>query len=124
MKIFLPLLDNGNGSVMSAFMMDHRAAFAKRDVLITRASDSHANRGMNKIANAFLDTDCDVWINIDADIRFRRKDVDNLLDHPDLLLVYGIYPKKDDAGDPCVCTFATVEQDATGMVEVRRAGQG
>src|SRR6266480_345970 len=124
MKIFLPLLDNGNGSVMTAFMMDHIAAFKGRTVLMMRAADSHANRGMNKIANAFLDTDCDVWINIDADIRHRRIDVDNLLSHPELLLVYGIYPKKDEETDPCLCTFETVEPDANGLAEVRRSGRG
>src|SRR5947207_14166395 len=77
LKIYLPLLDNGNGSVMASFMMDHAAAFAGRKVAMARASDSHANRGMNKIATAFLETDCDVWINIDADIRFRRIDVEH-----------------------------------------------
>ena len=38
---------------------------------------------MNNIANAFLASDCDVWINIDADIRFRRVDIDQLLSHAD-----------------------------------------
>jgi predicted O-methyltransferase YrrM len=133
-KIFLPLLDNGNGSVMASFMMDHAAAFAGRKVVMIRASDSHANRGMNKIANAFLASDCDVWINIDADIRFRKMDVENLLSHiseerrkagTDLKLVYGIYPKKEDAASPCLCTFASVPvPDENGLAEVRRCGRG
>jgi hypothetical protein len=124
---------------MSSFMMDHATAFAGREVVMTRASDSHANRGMNKIANAFLESDCDVWINLDADIRFRRVDIDNLLSHafPDpnsslvtghssLSLVYGIYPKKEDAASPCLCTFAEVPEPdpITGLAEVRRCGRG
>jgi hypothetical protein len=126
-KIFLPLLDNGNGSVMASFMMDHATAFAGRKMLMARASDSHPNRGMNKIANAFLESDCDVWINIDADIRFRRLDIDKLVAHAErgVSLVYGIYPKKEDVADPCICTFETVaEPDENGLSEVRRAGRG
>ncbi len=127
--IFLPLLDNGNGSVMASFMIDHAAAFRGRTCMIARASDSHPNRGMNKIANAFLDrTECDIWINIDADIRFKRSDVDYLLEHAanGLPLVYGVYPKKQESADPCVCTFWTVPDTdmKTGLAEVRRSGRG
>jgi Methyltransferase domain len=123
--LFVPLLDNGNGSVMASFMMDHSAAFGGREVHMVRASDSHANRGMNKIANSFLDSPCDVWINIDADIRFRKMDIDNLLSH-DLPLVYGIYPKKEESAPPCLCTFADLPQPdpVTGLAEVRRCGRG
>lgn len=122
--IFVPLLDNGNGSVMASFMMDHAEAFAGRRVHMARASDSHANRGMNKVANAFLASECDVWINIDADIRFSRKDIDRLLSH-NLPLVYGIYPKKQDDTPPCLCTFNQVPvPDENGLVEVRRCGRG
>lgn len=122
--IFIPLLDNGNGQVMSGFMMDHGAAFAGREIHMVMASDSLATRGMNKIANAFLATDCDIWINIDADIRFTKHDIDRLLSH-DLPLVYGLYPKKSDSTDPCVCTFNEVPiPDERGLVVMRRAGRG
>jgi hypothetical protein len=112
---------------MSSFMMDHANAFAGRKATMIRASDSHANRGMNKIANAFLDSDCDIWINIDADIRFRRMDIDNLLAHAErgVPLVYGIYPKKEDASSPCLCTFAEVPvADKNELAKVRRCGRG
>lgn len=122
--IFIPLLDNGNGQVMSGFMMDHGAAFAGREIHMVMASDSLATRGMNKIANAFLATGCDIWINIDADIRFTKHDIDRLLSH-DLPLVYGLYPKKSDSTDPCVCTFNEVPiPDERGLVVMRRAGRG
>lgn len=122
--IFIPLLDNGNGQVMSSFMMDHGAAFGAREVFMIRASDSHACRGMNKIANAFLESPCDIWINIDADIRFTRDNIDRLLSH-DLPLVYGIYPKKQDDCPPCVCTFNEIPSpDEKGLVTVRRSGRG
>lgn len=122
--IFVPLLDNGNGQVMAAFVMDYAAAFGTREVFMIRASDSHANRGMNKIANAFLDSPCDIWINIDADIRFTRQDIDRILSH-DLPLVYGLYPKKEEACTPCVGTFDEIPKpDERGLVIVRRAGRG
>lgn len=123
--LFLPLLDNGNGDVKASFLECYTDAFAGRRVHIMRASDSHANRGMNKVANAFLKSDCDIWINIDADILFTRKDIDNLLSHGSTQLVYGIYPKKSDATEPCLCTFETVEpSNAESLVKVRRAGRG
>jgi len=125
-KIYLPLLDNGNGQVMASFMIDHAVAFGGRKAHMLRASDSHANRGMNFIANKFLESDCDVWINIDADIRFTRADVDRLLGH-DLPLVYGIYPKKEDTSSPtpCLATFDKApEPDENGLAEVRRCGRG
>lgn len=122
--IFLPLLDNGSGQVMASFVMDYTAAFRDREVYIIRASDSHADRGMNKIANAFLDSPCDIWINIDADIRFTKENIDQLISH-DLPLVYGLYPKKQDDCPPCVCTFDKVPvTDERGLAVVRRAGRG
>ncbi len=114
---------------MQSFMMDWQEAFTKRNVHLASAHDSHANRGMNKIANDFLETDCDVWINIDADIRFRRVDIDRLLEHAErgVPLVYGIYPKKEDITNACLCTLTSdlpQPDPVTGLVEVRRSGRG
>lgn len=128
MKLFVPLLDNGNGSVMSPFMRDFFDAFRDREMVFALASDSHANRGMNKIANAFLLSDCDVWFNVDADIRFRRQDVDMMIEHVEngVALVYGIYPKKEEKTEPCLCVFPNMDQPdpKTGLVELRRSGRG
>lgn len=122
--IYIPLLDNGNGQVMSGFMLDHGPAFAGREIHMVMASDSLATRGMNKIANSFLNSTCDIWINIDADIRFTKDNIDRLLSH-DLPLVYGLYPKKQDDCPPCICTFNEVPKpDERGLVIVRRAGRG
>lgn len=123
--IFLPLLDNGAGDIKANFLLAYASAFAGRQVHVMRASDSHADRGMNAIANAFLKSDCDVWINIDCDIIFTANDISRLLSH-DLPLVYGIYPKKEDVCAPCLCTLTNEqpEPDANGLVEVRRCGRG
>lgn len=123
--LFVPLLDNGNGEIKAAFHLCHGEAFAGRVIQEMSASDSHANRGMNKVACAFLKSDCDIWINIDADILFRKMDIDNLLSHGDAKLVYGIYPKKQENTEPCLCTFATLPvPDENELAVVRRAGRG
>ncbi len=128
MKLYVPLLDNGNGSVMSAFMQDFFAAFRIHDIMNPRHGDSHPNRGMNKIANDFLKSDCDLWFNIDADIRHRPLDVYYLLEDVEkrgLDLVYGIYPKKDEKTEACLGTFDDIHADfETPLVEVRRSGRG
>jgi hypothetical protein len=114
---------------MASFMICHARAFAGRDVQLDRASDSHANRGMNKVANAFLASDCDVWINLDADIHFTPLDVENLLSHCSgssaVPLVYGLYPKKQDDAPPCIGTFDELPiPDARNLATVRRCGRG
>lgn len=123
--LFVPLLDNGNGDIKAAFMCDFWEAFKGREVIFARASDSHANRGMNKVACAFLKTDCDWWINIDADILFTRRNIDHLLSHGDAKLVYGIYPKKSDETEPCLGTFDIVLPPTDeNLVTVLRSGRG
>lgn len=123
--LFIPLLDNGNGDVKANFMLCAIEAFANYKIHMIRASDSHAGRGMNKVANAFLDSGCDIWINIDADLHFCAKDIERLLSH-NLPLVYGVYPKKQDDTPSCICTLTNDQPlpDENGLVEVRRAGRG
>lgn len=123
--LYVPLLDNGNGDIKASFMVAFWEAFKGREVIFARASDSHANRGMNKVACAFLKTDCEWWVNIDADILFTRRDIDHLLSHGDAKLVYGIYPKKSDDTEPCLGTFPQVDPpNDEHLVKVRRAGRG
>ncbi len=123
--LYVPLLDNGNGDVKANFMLCHSAAFSGRVVHMSRASDSHAGRGMNKVAADFLLSGCDVWINIDADIHFSASDIDKLIGHG-LPLVYGVYPKKEEATPACIATLTdeTPVPDKNGLVEVRRCGRG
>lgn len=126
MKIFLPILDNGGGSVKTAYMESVLQAFGSGgyNVFIKRASDSHANRGMNKITADFLESDCDEMLVIDGDIVFGRQQVDFLFEH-DLPLVYGAYPKRQREMSLCLCTLEGFEPDpAAKLIEVRRAGRG
>jgi len=124
MRLFVPLLNNGNGDIKANFMVCWAEAFSGKDVFICSISDSHAGRAMNKTACSFLDSGCDIWVNIDADILFTKKDIDHLLEG-NLPLVYGVYPKKNDACEPCLGTFdVRPEPDETGRAVVRRAGRG
>ena len=122
--IFVPLLHNGNGSVMANFMMCHGEAFAGRTIDMRAIGDSHAGRGMNRTACDFLESDCDTWLNIDADILFTSKDVARILG-PNIPLLYGLYPKRQEDTPPCLGTFAQgpIERP-DGLVEVRRCGRG
>ncbi len=126
MKIFLPILDNGGGNVKSAYMESVLGAFGSGgyNVFIKRASDSHPNRGMNKITADFLESDCDEMLVIDGDIVFGRKQLDFLFEH-DLPLIYGAYPKRQKDLALCLCTLDGFEPDPTAkLIEVRRAGRG
>lgn len=126
--LFVPLLCNGSGEVKKQFMVAFDFAFNGRNIIrpLPEISGSHPDRGMNHTAKAFLDSEADWWLNIDADIVFTRKDVDNLLSHgPDVPFISGIYPKKQADTPPCLCTFAELpEPNESGVATVRRVGRG
>lgn len=123
--IFLTVLDNGNEDVKRNYMIAFFWAFKDKDVRICAVSDSSPTRNGNRAAADFLESECDVWVNIDADIIFQTKDVDNLLSHPELL-VFGIYPKKNEQCHPCCATLENKEPVANeaGLKIMRRCGRG
>lgn len=86
-------------------------------------NDSNADRAMNKAACNFLSSDCDLWLNIDADIDFTAEHVRRLIAW-ELPLVYGIYPKKEEATNPCLSTFEELITRDDGLMEVKRCGRG
>lgn len=64
---------------------------------------------------------------IDIDTEFTVNDVQRALSHlrRGLKAVWGIYPKKQEDGAPCLNTWPEVKPpDEYGLVEVRRAGRG
>ena len=79
-------------------------AFKGHNVHIQVCGDSHADRAMNRVANDFIRSDCDELVIIDIDITFTGEQLRRLLEH-DVPLVYGIYPKKEPATNPCLCGF-------------------
>lgn len=108
-------------------------------------NESLITRGRNALVKAFMETDFDYFMFIDADIGFSGKDVLALLE-ADRDIACGIYPKKeinwssirrgvaegaqnlsDFAGafvlnlDPA---YPTVTTDDKGMIPVRHAGTG
>lgn len=127
MKLFVPITNNGSGDVKSGWAMCMITELSGCEVNIVGISDSHANRQCNKMASEFLKTDCDAMLIIDADITFTRHDIARLIGHYErgVKLVYGLYPKKQDSSDPCVCTFNEVPvPDEHGLVTLRRSGRG
>lgn len=123
-KIYLPLCDNGSGGGKLNWVYCMLQAFAGRDVVYERASDSHADRQCNKMANGFLKSDCTDMLIIDADEMFTPKDIERILSH-DVPLVCGIYPKKDDDTLPCLDTYGIPIVDRPdGLTEVRWCGRG
>lgn len=126
-KIYLPLIGNGGGQGKLTWTASMMAGIGGLAVHVDPTiNDSHPDRAMNKAAANFLASDCDAWVNIDADIEFTRVHLQRLLSH-DVGLVYGIYPKKDLNTEPCVCNFPLDQTPAPredGLVQVRRAGRG
>ncbi len=123
-RVFLPIIDNGGGSVKASWAMCMLTSFGSREVHIERVSDSHADRACNKACSLFLASDCSDMLIIDTDVLFNAKDIDRILSH-DVPLVCGIYPKKSDETIPCLGTHSEVDLGrADGLVEVRWAGRG
>lgn len=127
LKIYVPISTDSNDSVKRGYAVDMITELAGCEVCIEEMGDSHADRACNKMANAFLKTDCDAMLIIDCDIRFRRKDIDRMLAHMErgVKAVWGIYPKKNGDAEPCLCTFNEVPvPDEHGLAVVRRSGRG
>lgn len=123
--LFTTIIDNGDGKVMANFMVSYFNAFKAHNVKPYRISDSSATRSGNRAACNFLESDYDIWINIDADIMFYPEAITSLLSHNEKL-VFGVYPKKDEQRDPCWGTLKNEfpQENEKGLVEVRRCGRG
>lgn len=123
-KLYIPLIGNGGGEGKMTWTASMIAGLNGCNVHLDLINDSHPNRAMNRAAASFLATDCDEWINIDADIEFTPEHLQRLLSH-DVDLVYGIYPKKDDKTEPCLCTWPDgPRMRDDGLIEIKRAGRG
>lgn len=127
MKYFIPLLDNGDGSVKASFMTAFIAAFGGTEIHVARVSDSHPGRARNRAAAAFLKSDCTHLLFVDADIIFTRDDV-QLLNASDEPLIGGMYPKKISTHlEWCLVSFpenCNKAIKAGELMEVRRTGTG
>ncbi len=122
--LFIPILDNGGGSVRASFMHSFCASLEGRNVVMEMCGDSLAARCRNKIAATFLASGCEEMLMIDADIIFTKEHIALIMSH-DLPLVFGIYPKKQVELELCLCTFPDhVPDPMAGLIEVRRAGTG
>ncbi len=128
LKIYLPISCNGSGDGKTGWAMAMATAFNGRYIQMQVMSGSHADRACNNMANAFLETDCDVMGIIDIDTEgFTERDIARVVAHfaRGVRAVWGIYPKKQDDTPPCINTWPEVPPpDGYGLVNVRRAGRG
>ncbi len=133
LSVYIPVSDNGSGSGKTGWAVDMMSAIASRAfngrlIHIDELSGSHADRACNNMSNRFMiDTKCDVMLIIDIDTRLRAADIERILSHIERghKCVWGLYPKKQDDGLPCVNTWPTVDPaDQYGLQNMRRAGRG
>ncbi len=124
-SVFLPLLDNGQGSVRANFILSILRGFHGRDIHIERFSDSLPSRARNRAAAYFLrDTERDFILFIDTDIIFDKHHIDLLMESDEPILA-GIYCKKSKGIDPCLNTLpGHQETQCGGYQEIARAGTG
>src|SRR3954469_24758530 len=99
-SIFLPLIDNGQGSIKANFMLCCTEAFRERDVQLIRFSDSLVPRARNRAAAEFLRGKRDYLLFIDTDIVFSKEQIDFLMESDEPILA-GIYCKKETEVAPC-----------------------
>ncbi len=127
LKLYIPVSTDSNDSVKRGYAVDMITQLGGCEVCIEEMGDSHADRACNKMANAFLKTDCGAMLIIDCDTRFTRKDIDRMIGHLERghKAVWGIYPKKNAETEACLCTFNEVPvPDEHGLAVVRRSGRG
>ncbi len=127
MKLYVPISTDSNDSVKRSYAVSMITELAGCEVCLEEMGDSHADRACNKMANAFLKTDCDAMLIIDCDITFTKKDIARMIGHMERghRAVWGLYPKKNEEAEPCVCTFNSIPvPDEHGLAVVRRSGRG
>jgi FkbM family methyltransferase len=123
-RLYLPILDNGQGDVKADFLDCFIRSFSGQEVQIVRISDSDPRRARNRAAASFLESECERMLFIDGDIGFTREHIDWLLEH-DEPIVGGIYPIKSMDLRPCLCTLPGQQPvQAGGMLEVLWCGTG
>lgn len=123
-RLFLPLIDNGQGDIKANFLLCCIRGFASRDIHIERFSDSLVPRARNRAAAAFLRSDRDYILFIDGDIVFDPSHIDGLMESDDPILA-GLYCKKSREVEPCLNTIPELgNQPVGGLIEIARAGTG
>src|SRR5882724_11376765 len=124
-NLFVPIIDNGQGTVRRNFFFSFLRGFHGIDVHTEAFSDSLAPRARNRAAAYFLrETMRDYILFIDTDILFEKPHIDMLMESDEAVLA-GIYPKKSKGIDLCLNTLlGHIETKCGGYQEIARAGTG
>lgn len=85
--------------------------------------DSLITRARNRIAAAFLKSDCTHFLFLDNDLEFSPAQIKRLVDH-DVDIVCGIYPKKQKELEWVMNTFGETKADSRGLLKIKYAGTG
>lgn len=126
MRLYLPIIDNGGGNVKAGYAWSCMTSFSGIELHAQRIADSLAPRARNTAAAAFLKSDCDYLLFIDADIHFNAEHIANILEG-DEPIVCGVYFLKDETGErkPCLVHIKGDEgRMLEGRVKVARSGTG
>lgn len=124
-SIFLPLIDNGHGSIRANYLISILRGFKDKDIHIERFSDSLPSRARNRAAAYFLrETQRDYILFIDSDIIFDQDHINHLMESDEPILA-GIYCKKSKGIEPCLNTLpGQPAAQCGGYLEIARAGTG
>ena len=124
-KLFIPLLDNGQGDIKADFLRDFFVGFAGRAINLVRISDSHPGRARNRAVAEFIRSDCTHLLFIDGDIGFQPVHIARMFEH-DAPIVGGIYCLKDhEQTRLCLQTLPGHKEIETGgLMPVARVGTG
>lgn len=121
---FVPIIDNGGGFCRLDFMWAFLKTFGTRTVHSCRISDSHPSRSRNRAAKAFLESDSEYMLFIDADIVFDVHDIDRICQSTEPI-IGGVYFLKQKQPVPCAQSLKTGSINLNGEpLEVRRTGTG
>jgi glycosyltransferase involved in cell wall biosynthesis len=128
MKLFIPLIDNGGGSLRTGFAMSLFMAMIESRTLeyrMERFSDSAISRARNRAAASFLETDGDYLLFLDADLFFEPEAL-TFINETDEPIVCGMYCLKMPGMIPCLNAYpeSAGQMIEDGLTPVRRAGTG
>lgn len=126
-KLYISVLDNGNGMVTKNYMMSLFHALAGAEVHVQAGSDSHPGRGRNSITAQFLESDCTDLLMVDGDIVIvQGPEAIRLIMEHDLPLVFGPYPKRQAQLALCLAPWNDNDRPPLdgGLWDVRRSGSG
>lgn len=126
--VFLAIpITGGFPAKVAASFWDYRIAFEDAGIavdLCILSGNCHVDDSRNFLVRQFLNTKCDEFVFIDADVVAKRYDLIRLVNH-NRDVVAGIYPfKADEEGYPVILKDGDINPEADGLIEVDHVPTG